>query len=138
LPLPEVAVWSGDTVKKDEEGFLYFVGREDDMIKVSGYRISPTEIEEIIAASGLAAEAAAFGVPHPALGQAIVVVAKGTGESATPALLMQECRRRLPAYMLPSHIALSGDDLPRNPNGKIDRKALQAAFASLFENESPS
>lgn len=138
LPLPEIAVWSGDTVKRDEEGFLYFVGRADDMIKVSGYRISPAEIEEVILASGLAAEAAALGVPHPALGQAIVIVAKRAEKDVTPATLLQECRRCLPAYMLPSHIAVNEEDLPRNPNGKIDRKALQAEFAGLFENESPS
>src|SRR5699024_7851110 len=48
LPLPEIAVWSGDTVRMDEEGFLYFVGRRDEMIKTSGYRVSPTETEEVI------------------------------------------------------------------------------------------
>lgn len=134
LPLAEFAVWSGDTVTLDDEGFLYFVGRGDDMIKVSGYRISPTEIEEVIAATGQVAEAAAFGVAHPTLGQAIVVAAKAGDGDITPQLL-QECRRRLPAYMVPAHIALRGDDLPRNPNGKIDRKALQTAFAGLFENK---
>ncbi|RJG01878.1 acyl-CoA ligase (AMP-forming), exosortase A system-associated [Noviherbaspirillum sedimenti] len=138
LPLAEIAVWSGDTVKMDEDGFLYFVGRGDDMIKVSGYRISPTEIEEVIAATGLVAEAAAFGVPHPSLGQAIVAVVKPGDDGVTPQLLLQECRRHLPAYMVPLHIAVHDDDLPRNPNGKIDRKALQAAFSGLFENEAES
>ena len=85
LPGREVAVWSGDTVRRDAEGFLYFVGRTDDMIKVSGYRISPTEIEEAVHACGLADEAAAFGVPHPQLGQAIVLLASG---SATVAALL--------------------------------------------------
>ena len=56
LPLPELAVWSGDTVRRDADGFLYFVGRSDDMIKVSGYRISPTEIESVLHASGLVSE----------------------------------------------------------------------------------
>ncbi|QAU36127.1 acyl-CoA ligase (AMP-forming), exosortase A system-associated [Janthinobacterium sp. 17J80-10] len=135
LPLPEMAVWSGDKVRMDDEGFLYFVGRHDDMIKVSGYRVSPNEVEEIIAALGMATEAAAFGVPHPALGQAIVVAAKPVDASVTAELLLQECRRRLPAYMVPSHIALDDQDLPRNPNGKIDRKALQATFSGFFDNE---
>jgi acyl-CoA synthetase (AMP-forming)/AMP-acid ligase II len=135
LPLPEMAVWSGDTVRMDEEGFLYFVGRNDDMIKVSGYRVSPGEVEEILADIGQVSEAAAFGVPHPALGQAIVVVARPVNEAVTVELLLQECRRRLPSYMVPSHIALNDQDLPRNPNGKIDRKALQAAFSGLFDNE---
>jgi len=126
LPLTELAVWSGDTVRRDEEGYLYFVGRSDDMIKVSGYRISPTEIEAVLHATGLVTEVAAFGVEHPELGQAIAVVAVAA-EPATvdAAALLAECRRRLPAYMVPAHIDLRGDGLPRNPNGKIDRNLLR-------------
>ena len=135
LPLAEMAVWSGDTVRRDDDGFLYFIGRSDDMIKVSGYRVSPTEVEEVLHATRLAAEVAAFGVPHPALGQAIVIVAVApAGSALTPAALVKECQRRLPGYMVPSHIALQADALPRNPNGKIDRKQLQSSFATLFES----
>src|SRR5690606_34685774 len=76
LVVPELAVWSGDTVTRDEEGFLYFVSRRDEMIKTSGYRVSPTEIEEVVYRSGIVAEVAAFGVDHPAIGQAIVLVAQ--------------------------------------------------------------
>jgi len=72
----EMAVWSGDTVKTDEEGYLYFVGRTDDMIKISGYRVSPTEIEEVGYRIPEVFEMAAFGVPHPVTGQAIVLVIK--------------------------------------------------------------
>src|SRR5262249_9132855 len=75
LVLPEIAVFSGDSVRYDEEGFLYFIGRRDEMIKTSGYRVSPTEIEEVIYASQQVGECAAFGIAHPALGQAIVLVA---------------------------------------------------------------
>src|SRR4029078_3549861 len=74
LVLPELAVFSGDTVRQDEEGFLYFIGRRDEMIKTSGYRVSPTEIEEILYSTQMVAEAAVFGVPHSTLGQAIVAV----------------------------------------------------------------
>jgi acyl-CoA ligase (AMP-forming) (exosortase A-associated) len=132
LPLVEMAVWSGDTVRRDEEGFLYFVGRTDDLIKVSGYRISPTEIEELVYATGLVEEAVAFGVPHPELGQAVVVLA-AAHDTSVPALL-KECQRRMPAYMVPAHIALRSEAFPRNPNGKIDRKALRAACLDLFES----
>ncbi|MFP5392971.1 MAG: acyl-CoA ligase (AMP-forming), exosortase A system-associated, partial [Gammaproteobacteria bacterium] len=121
LPLLEMAVWSGDTVRRDADGFLYFIGRFDEMIKVSGYRISPSEIEDVLYASGLVTEAVAFGVPHPALGQAIVVVAVG-GDDITPALIIKHCQQRLPAYMVPSHVEVRAEALPRNPNGKIDRK----------------
>jgi acyl-CoA synthetase (AMP-forming)/AMP-acid ligase II len=56
LPLTEMAVWSGDTVRMDQEGYLYFIGRSDDMIKTSGYRVSPTEVEEAVYATGLVAK----------------------------------------------------------------------------------
>jgi acyl-CoA ligase (AMP-forming) (exosortase A-associated) len=126
LPLTEMAVWSGDTVRRDEEGFLYFVGRTDDLIKVSGYRISPTEVEEMVYATGLVEEAVAFGVPHPELGQSVVLLA--VAHDTSVAALLKECPRRMPAYMVPAHIALRSDAFPRNPNGKIDRKALQSPY----------
>jgi acyl-CoA ligase (AMP-forming) (exosortase A-associated) len=132
LPLPEMAVWSGDTVVKDEEGYLYFVGRRDEMIKTSGYRVSPTEIEEAVYATGLVAEAVAVGVPHHSLGQAIVVVAVPLEAGTEPtAKLIEACREALPAYMLPAHVEWH-DALPRNANGKIDRPALAAACTERF------
>lgn len=135
LPLTEMAVWSGDTVRRDEEGFLYFVGRSDDLIKVSGYRISPTEIEEAAYASGLVDEAVAFGVPHPGLGQAVVLLAVPAAPGTDVAgALLKECQRRLPAYMAPQHVALHGEPFPRNPNGKIDRPALRTPYLDLFES----
>ncbi len=137
LPLPEMAVWSGDTVRMDEEGFLYFIGRSDDMIKVSGYRVSPTEVEEVAHASGLVLEAAAFGVPHPVLGQAIVLLAQPRTPGLTPADLLRECQKRLPAYMVPAHVALREEAFPRNPNGKFDRKLLQQSHSNLFEGTTP-
>ncbi len=138
LPLPEIAVWSGDTVRRDADGFLYFIGRSDDMIKVSGYRISPTEIEEAVHATQLVAEVAAFGVAHPVLGQAIVLLAVArAGEPVAPALLLKECQRRLPAYMVPAHVDIRSEAFPRNPNGKIDRKLLQQSYSTLFESPTP-
>ncbi len=135
LPTPELAVWSGDTVRTDDEGYLYFVGRKDEMIKTSGYRVSPTEIEEIAYDSGLAAEAIALGPKHPKLGQAIVLVARAPddGELETDSLLA-EYRRLLPGYMVPLDIVWR-DDLPRNANGKIDRKQLGGEFENHFQSK---
>jgi acyl-CoA ligase (AMP-forming) (exosortase A-associated) len=133
LQLTEMAVWSGDTVRMDEEGFLYFIGRTDDMIKVSGYRISPTEVEEAIHASGLLAEVAAFGVPHPALGHAIVLLALPREPGLEPAALLKECQRRMPAYMVPAHIEIRGEAFPRNPNGKFDRNLLKQSYLTMFQ-----
>jgi acyl-CoA ligase (AMP-forming) (exosortase A-associated) len=133
LPLVEMAVWSGDIVRRDAAGYLYHIGRNDDLIKVSGYRISPAEIEEAVHASGLVEDVAVFGVPHPELGQAIVVLAVAP-EGLASGVLLKECQRRLPAYMVPAHIDLRTDAFPRNPNGKLDRNLLRAGFIHLFES----
>lgn len=122
LPLPELAVWSGDTVRTDDEGYLYFIGRSDDMIKTSGYRVSPAEVEEVAYATGLVTEAAALGIPHPTLGQAIALVA--VGAELDGAALLDACKQALPAYMVPVRLQLRHLPLPRNPNGKIDRQLL--------------
>jgi acyl-CoA ligase (AMP-forming) (exosortase A-associated) len=136
LTMPEMAVWSGDTVRVDDEGYLYFIGRRDEMIKTSGYRVSPTEIEEVVYATGLVAEVAALGVSHPVLGQAVVLVVKpADGAALEMDRLMAECRQRLPGYMVPAHVATHAGNLPRNPNGKIDRKLLGGEFAGLFEEQ---
>ncbi|MCG3188194.1 MAG: Long-chain-fatty-acid--CoA ligase [Burkholderiaceae bacterium] len=133
LQLPEIAVYSGDTVRRDAEGFLYFVGRRDEMIKTSGYRVSPTEVEEMLYATGQVGECAAFGVEHPVLGQAIQVVATSAGGATRldPAALLDACRQRMPAYMVPAGIHVVAGPLPRNPNGKIDRKLLASQWAEL-------
>ena len=130
LQLPEYAVYSGDTVRKDAEGFLYFIGRRDEMMKTSGYRVSPSEVEEVLYATKLVGECVAFGVDHPTLGQAIQVIATapdGSGSLDVGALLAQ-CRIHMPAYMVPADIAPMAGPLPRNPNGKIDRKLLATAW----------
>ena len=130
LQLPEYAVFSGDTVRMDTEGFLYFIGRRDEMIKSSGYRVSPTEIEEVLYSTQLVGECVAFGVEHPAWGQAIQVIATAPVDgSLDTAALLAECRTRMPAYMLPAHVEVVAGPLPRNPNGKIDRKWLSADWS---------
>lgn len=132
LPFPEVAVWSGDTVVRDDDGFLYFVGRKDDMIKSSGYRISPTELEETIHATGLVSECAALGIPHDGLGQAVVIAAQSqTPNDETQDKILLACRQALPNYMVPAKIVWR-ETLPRNPNGKVDRKRIAAELDGLF------
>jgi acyl-CoA ligase (AMP-forming) (exosortase A-associated) len=133
LPLPEMAVWSGDTVRMDEDGFLYFISRNDEMIKTSGYRVSPTEVEEVIYAREQVGEAAAIGIPHPVLGQAIVaVVSPKEGMPLDPDALLAACKPHLPGYMMPGRILVWEGSLPRNPNGKIDRKQLATQLQNTF------
>ncbi len=124
--IPEMAVFSGDVVRRDAEGYLYFIGRRDEMIKTSGYRVSPAEVEEGLYATGLIAECAAFGQADVALGQAIVaVVTPPVGQLDVDVnALLRECRNRLPVYMVPRRVEVRTGSLPRNPNGKIDRKVL--------------
>ena len=118
------AVWSGDTVVRDGQGLLRFVGRDDEMIKTMGNRISPTEIEEAAIASGAAAEAVALGIADDRQGQAILLYARPTGADAD-ARLADWFRRNLPNFMQPARVEWR-DELPRNANGKLDRAALRA------------
>ena len=122
-----IAVWSGDTVVADPDGLLRFVGRDDEMIKVSGNRISPTEIEEAVLGGGETAEAVAVGVPDAELGQSITVIAAGDGSAE--ATLRERLRRELPSFQQPARY-LWKSELPRNANGKIDRAALKAEVTS--------
>ena len=130
LQLPEYAVFSGDTVRQDAEGFLYFIGRRDEMMKTSGYRVSPTEVEEILYATKLVGECVAFGVDHPVLGHAIHVIATHALPTRATGIndLISECKSRMPAYMVPAGIEIVAGPLPRNPNGKIDRKLLSTEW----------
>lgn len=135
LPMTEYAVWSGDTVRKDADGFLYFVGRRDEMIKSSGYRISPTELEEVVYSSGAVSEAVALGLPHPMIGQGIVIVATPPPDAILDEnAILQACRAELPQFMVP-HAIVERTSLDRNPNGKIDRKKLTEELTGFFEEE---
>jgi acyl-CoA ligase (AMP-forming) (exosortase A-associated) len=127
---PEIAVWSGDGVVRDEEGFLYFVGRKDEMIKTSGYRVSPTEIEEVAYDTGLVRDAVALGVEDDRLGQRItLIVTATTAGQLDPDALVAEMKRQLPPYMVPSTVIVR-DDIPRGPNGKFDRNLLRAEVSA--------
>jgi len=119
------AVWSGDTVRRDKDGLLTFVGRDDAMIKTAGNRVSPTEVEDVAVASGLVHEAVAFGVPDTRLGAAIVLIVRGAGAAADEEGLAAYLRQNLPNFMQPQAIEWR-DALPRNPNGKLDRVAISA------------
>lgn len=137
LPITEMAVWSGDTVKMDADGYLYFIGRKDEMIKTSGYRVSPTEVEEEAYATGLVRDAVAVGVPHERLGQAIVLVASApAGIADDTEALVNALRRRLPRHMVPVAVDWR-DSLPRSANGKFDRARLRRELSVSFEGNEP-
>ena len=125
-----MAVWSGDRVKRDADGLLYFVGRRDAMIKSAGNRISPAEIEDAALASGLVAEAVALGIPDERLGHAVHLVVRPNPnisdfEEELPRILLKE----LPNFMLPKVIHWR-QAMPISPNGKIDRTGLYQELAA--------
>lgn len=121
-----MAVWSGDTVRRDKDGLLYFVGRDDAMIKTSGNRVSPTEIEEVAVESGLVAEACALGRKDERLGAAIVLFVRGSGDMDA---LTAHLRGNLPNFMQPAEIIWL-DVFPKNANGKLDRNLLAEQLAA--------
>lgn len=122
-----VAVFSGDMVQRGSDGLLYFVGRNDAMIKSSGNRISPTEIEEVALESGVVAEAVALGIPDERLGHAIRLFVRPVEQGAEPVAVTEPLekylRQNLPNFMQPGDIILLSE-FPKNPNGKIDRNRL--------------
>jgi acyl-CoA ligase (AMP-forming) (exosortase A-associated) len=118
-----MAVFSGDRVRRDPQGLLYFVGREDGMIKTSGNRVSPTEIEEAAVASGFVTEAVALGYPDDRLGEAIALIVR-PDRRQEEAEFRSFLKKQLPNFMQPGRI-LWRDELPRSPNGKLDRNLLK-------------
>lgn len=135
---PVIGVWSGDIVRVDGDGFLYFVGRRDGQIKTSGYRVSPEEIEEAAYTSGLIDMAGAFGIADETLGQVIglAVVPRAAATGFSSAQVLAACRAALPAYMVPKEIFVL-DTMPLNQNGKVDRLALAHTHAPRRAADGP-
>jgi len=120
------AVYSGDLVRSDDEGYLWFVGRRDVMIKSHGFRISPEEVEEQVHRSGLVAAVIAHGEPDPVAGQHVIVdVVPRYKDTFTTGALFAWSRREMPRYMMP-HEILVHDELPRTLSGKFDRKRVSS------------
>ena len=121
----EKVCYSGDIVKMDEDGFLYFVGRRDTMIKSSGFRISPTEVEEVLFQTGKLRGAAVIGIPDEVLGQVIkAFVVPRDGEALNADALLELCAEKMPRFMLPKSVEVLGD-LPKTSSGKVDYPALR-------------
>ena len=121
-----MAVWSGDSVRRDAQGLLYFVGRDDAMIKSSGNRISPTEIEEAAVAVPGVAEAVALGIKDERLGQAVLLLIRSV-EADVEAAVETRLKTELPNFMQPRSIIRLAE-FPRTPNGKIDRVTLAKEY----------
>ncbi len=127
----ERVVYSGDTVRRDKEGYLYFIGREDAMIKSQGYRLSPEEVENLLIGSGLVHEACAFGVPDPEMGHLVLAVVslKDARDGSAVERVREYVIKNGPPYMVPKEIFV-WDELPKTGSGKIDRKGISNAFSN--------
>ncbi len=125
-------VFTGDLARQDDEGFLYYDGRRDRMIKTLGYRVSPDEVAKVIHASGEVVDCLVVGEEDELRGQRIVAhVVLATGGSMK--LLERHCGIELPRYMQPARFEVR-DDLPRLPNGKHDLATICAAGATSHES----
>jgi acyl-CoA synthetase (AMP-forming)/AMP-acid ligase II len=125
----EKLLHTGDLFRADEDGYLYFVGRRDDIIKSRGEKVSPKEVENVLYALPGVREAAVVGVPDPILGmaiKAILVVAPDAGLEAED--VIRHCGRHLEDFMVPKFFEFR-DELPKTESGKISRRHLVAALA---------
>jgi acyl-CoA synthetase (AMP-forming)/AMP-acid ligase II len=122
----DIVCYSGDLVKTDEDGFIYFLARADGQIKSQGYRISPSEVEEVLMEGGELSQAAVIGLPAADAGEHVhAIVVPVNAHSLSTEQVLRRCALRLPAYMVPKSIEVV-DALPKTPNGKIDYKSLRA------------
>jgi acyl-CoA synthetase (AMP-forming)/AMP-acid ligase II len=130
-PFPgEHVLYTGDLCRIDEEGFLYFVCRKDEIIKSRGEKVSPTEIENTVSALDGVLEVAVLGVPDPVLGDAIAIfVAPRQGVTLADRDIRAYCARHLEDYMQPKHIFIMSG-LKKGATGKIDKRGLMACVAS--------
>jgi acyl-CoA synthetase (AMP-forming)/AMP-acid ligase II len=121
----EAVLYTGDLFRMDEEGYLYFVGRKDDMIKSRGERISPREIEQCLCAMDGVAEAAVIGIPDEILGQAIkAIISTRSGCSLKEQDVLRHCAENLEDFMVPKSVQFVGG-LPKNSNAKVDKLLLK-------------
>ncbi len=130
-PFPwEKVLHTGDLFRTDEEGFLYFVGRKDDIVKTRGEKVSPKEVENVLYALAGVREAAVIGVADPILGAAIkAVVALAPGSDLTEQNIIRHCAKHLEDFMVPKFVEFR-DELPKTESGKISRRQVDAKEAA--------
>jgi acyl-coenzyme A synthetase/AMP-(fatty) acid ligase len=120
---------SNDWFKMDEEGFLYFLGRTDDIIKTRGEKVSPSEIENIIYKIKGIKEVAVVGIPDAILGEAIVALVTTYSNSLiTEKEILKECTSKLELFMVPQKVIFL-DEMPKSSNSKIDKKELKKMYS---------
>jgi acyl-CoA synthetase (AMP-forming)/AMP-acid ligase II len=122
---------TGDLGYRDKEGYLYAVGRMDNLIKMGGHKINPQEIEDAIMESGLAMEALVLAISDKLLGQKIVALVTPKAKGCTESEVMSFCARAVPKYKLPAGIKLVSG-LPKSSSGKVDKLRCQELIEKAF------
>ncbi len=129
-PYPwEKLLYTGDLFRADEDGYLYFIGRKDDIIKTAGEKVSPKEVESVLYGLPGVREAASVGVAHPILGMALKAIVVAEPGTLSEREVIAHCAARLESFMVPASVEFR-DSLPQTPTGKIRRSALQALQGS--------
>lgn len=131
VTIKEKAVWSGDIVYQDHDGYFYFHGRKDDLIKSSGYRISPQEIEDVLNIESSIKEAIVIGAKHRELGQAVIAIVVANDEIFSELSVRRFCQKSLPNYMVPQRVIFT-QNIIRNPNGKYNRRHYATEYQNVF------
>jgi acyl-CoA synthetase (AMP-forming)/AMP-acid ligase II len=126
LPAEKV-VFTGDLFYADAEGFLYFVGRKDDIIKTRGEKVAPKEVETVIYAIPGVSEVVVVGVPDPVLGKAIKALVVRTDPALTEADILRACSKALEDFMVPRSVEFR-DSLPKTDTGKVSRRLAAEAL----------
>jgi len=122
----ERVLHTGDIFRTDEDGYLYFVSRMDDIIKTRGEKVSPKEVEDVIYGIPGVAEAAVVGVPDPVLGQAVkACIVAQQGKTVDQQSILRACARALEDFMVPKYVCIR-DELPKTQSGKIIKTELAA------------
>lgn len=133
----EKVLYTGDLFRSDAEGYLYFVGRKDDIIKTRGEKVSPREVEDVLYAHPSVAEAAVIGVPDDILGSAICAIVSLKPEArATEKELLAFCHDRLEDFMVPKTVRFL-ETLPKSANGKIAKRELASEEAAALSGARP-
>jgi len=130
-------VWTGDIALRDSSDYLYLLGRKDFLIKTAGYRISTQYIEDVLYGTGAIREAAVYGVKDVLLGERInALVSLKDGEEISPDEIISLCKKELPNYMVPHDVVIV-PELPKTPNGKIDRPGIISKYGVPYEKTPP-
>jgi acyl-CoA synthetase (AMP-forming)/AMP-acid ligase II len=120
----ERVCYTGDLFRKDEEGFLYFVGRKDDIIKSRGEKVAPKEVENALYDIKGVREAAVIGVPDSVLGEAVKAILVVDGSDLSERQVMAHCRAHLEDFMVPKYVEFR-QSLPKTSSGKIKKTGLR-------------